>query len=72
MTTTMTVDDLRDYLNGIDGDRNLHFLGSGAIHDCVGIEVNDIEWNNGEVEPSVMLGGRGSGVKDPRRLTNDD
>ena len=66
MTDPFTVDDLRAFLDGVDGDRNVHFYGSGAIHDCVGAKVEDIEWNNGRIEPAIVLGSRGSGVDDPR------
>ena len=66
MSDPMTVDDLRQFLDGVDGDRTVHFIGSGAIHGCVGARVEDIEWNNGKIEPSVVLGGHGSNVEDPR------
>jgi len=66
MTDSLTVADLRAFLDGVDGDRTVHFIGSGAIHDCVGAAVEDLEWNTGDVEPAIVLGGRGSGVADPR------
>jgi hypothetical protein len=66
MTDPLTVAELRAFLEGVDGDRAVHFVGSGAIHDCVGAKVEGLEWNNGDVEPSVILGGHGSGIQDPR------
>jgi hypothetical protein len=66
MTDPLTVADLQAFLDGVDGDRTVHFIGSGAIHDCVGADVEDLEWNTGDVEPAIVLGGHGSGVADPR------
>jgi len=66
MPDAMTVAELRAFLEDVNGDRTVYFLGSGAIHDCIGGEAQDIEWNTGDVEPAVMLGGHGAGVDDPR------
>ena len=71
MTDPMTVADLREFLDGLDGERTVYFIGSGAIHDCVGAEVTDVKWNNGKVEPAVKLGGHGSNIDDPRETSDD-
>jgi len=71
MPEPLTVADLRAFLDDVDGDRAVHFIGSGAIHDCVGAEVRDLEWNNGRVDPAVVLGGHGARVGDPREGSDD-
>jgi hypothetical protein len=55
---TYTVADLRDELEGVDGERTVHILSQGAIDDLVDLSVENIEWNNGDVEPAINLKGR--------------
>ncbi|AFH22011.1 hypothetical protein OSG_eHP14_00155 [environmental Halophage eHP-14] len=66
MSDPLTVGELREFLDGVDEDRDVFFIGSGAIHDCVGARAEDVEWNIGTTQPAVVLGGHGSGVDDPR------
>ena len=66
MSNPMTAGELLDFLDGVDNERLVYFIGSGAVHDCVGAETADMEWNNGDVEAVVKLGGYGSNVDDPR------
>jgi len=54
----LTVDELRDELEGVDGDRTVHISSQGAIDDLTDVDVVDLEWNNGDIEPAVNLIGR--------------
>lgn len=72
MSEPFTVGELREFLEDVDDDRIIYFLGSGAIHACVGANTDEVKWNNGKVEQAVVFGGRGSGVEDPREGGSDE
>jgi hypothetical protein len=54
---TYTVDDLRNALDGVDGDRTVRISSQGAIDDLVGVKTM-LQWNNGESELILRLKGR--------------
>jgi hypothetical protein len=72
MSEPMTVGELQSFLSDVDDGRVVYLIASGALHDCVGAEEKDATWNNGDFVHSVELGGRGSGLDDPRQEEADD
>jgi hypothetical protein len=59
MSDQLTVGELREVLSEANDDDIVYLISQGAIDDAIHAEAGTTEWNNGKVEQSVEIAGRG-------------